>query len=347
MVYDRPSIPDWRTMVSQEAMMFLPQPVGANSTHAQLSYLMKEYNTVDLLRKYLPPEYIDLTHFFDGSEKAQTFHLYPVGSNTIKTLGNFRVDTRDFCLLMEDDRPFATSPLSDANVPPIDMNDYEWNFPYWEETVYINAMYAMRHGYQLLRMTFPKTLIDKGGRSSPWYKVAASLFAIRFGCRYVFFIDSDAFVAEINVPLDRILNDFNIGPSSKDPAGKSSPFMLIPRDTLGITDGNTGAFLIYNRGLEVQEFLSSWWKLPEIRPELQEFYKNGLYEQRVFNEGMRHHKGTSYVLTPMNFMTSPNGEFVRHYWADWKKRPELFHMEAARSSVMFLRRLLASMQEGS
>lgn len=301
------------------------------------SYQIRDPLTVDLLRQYLTPTAIDLSSLI-GKASAEaklttSFHLMPKLNSKIKN--QTALSSSSYCVLMADDRPLI-HPTKEP-LPPIqtDEEPFKWDMPYWSETVYINLFYALRHGYQFWRIHVPSDMVAQGDRDMTWYKIPATLLLLRSGCQWVFFLDSDAFVADLDISLPSLAKAYQL-----DQPG--TPFMLIPRDVRGWTDANCGAFLVRNDGKETEMFLEEWWNLPSVRPEFKVKYRERLHEQHTFNYGMIQYKDTKYRLTPVSLLTSPEGTFVRHYWADWKSK-NLFHMETSRASMAFLRNLLKSM----
>jgi hypothetical protein len=252
-------------------------------------------------------------------------HVYdmkPSAEPKSQRYGDFSSNT---CLLNADNRVFPNFTQTHSDIPLVP-TEGPWPLEFWQLTPYINAIYAHRHKYQYWMFHIPSELIEKGDRAPHWYRLALSWWLLRNHCDRVLWLDTDAFVNDHSYSLEDLEREFQLSASS-------GPFILMPSDCCsGDNGGNTGVYLIV-KSEKSQAFLKEWWDLPLNNQTFSRKLRENLFDQDCLNYGLRHHYGSGWKLVPLMLMTTPQGSFIRHYWASDKDRKDRFMMELARVSI--------------
>lgn len=177
-----------------------------------------------------------------------------------------------------------------------------------------HMVYAMVHGYDY-RFVRAADFRDRHGT---WTKVPVLREAVR---KYdtVVFLDADAFFVHTDLPLEWIMNFWNVTKDTsltlaKDPDSKTN------QDSKGLVLLNTG-FIIAQKSDRTQEILTELENCPNEKrwKGCEKWKKSWAHEQRAFGEYVRYdyNRTTDIVSLTMSYANSPHGIFVRH---DWRKQ---------------------------
>lgn len=223
------------------------------------------------------------------------------------------------CILMTDSRPFSVATglhghtyMSNVDIPAA--------LPYWAATVYINLLYAARWGYDLYRVQLPTAGLP---RHPSWYKVA-TLRVLLPKFDWVLYLDSDAFVLDQTVSVERIMADHQL-------LGQLAWF---PTNYPIGPELNAGIMLVKQHPL-ADMFFTTWWEAPLQNESLSFSLQENYWEQTALNDGgVKAQFADAIVEGDGSLYTSPEGLIIRHVWSTlpeevrhervWKALQELY-----------------------
>lgn len=157
-------------------------------------------------------------------------------------------------------------------------------------------------------------------------------------CRFVIFVDSDVVFRHLSLPMEWLLNRWNITASTAiaaplDPNTLDSQDVPLSRDSHGRTNHNTG-FMIVQQGTRASTIMRSWATCTDNKVAFDgcaEWANKWPFDQGAFNEYIRYafDKPDDIVGLPCaeangypDSTTQCEGTFIRHFW---RKRYLLKH----------------------
>ncbi|KAJ4288790.1 hypothetical protein N0V88_007326 [Collariella sp. IMI 366227] len=247
---------------------------------------------------------------YDGETKHLTkplIHTQPLGKR--------------LCILDVDNRRLDEEGHVFSHTPPT------WdNLQYQSAGFLSHYLYAQIHGYEYRFVRAPKY----ADRAPHWGKVVFTKELLK-EFDVVVMVDYDAMFTQPEVPLEWLMNYWNIGPEvlvamAEDPAGDPN------FDIRGKPNVNTG-FIIAQAGDKTQRLFKDWAECPsETRyPGCAEWKDKPFHEQSGFSSYVRYDflDGLDIDKNPeyMRFLPCKEangypevkgcgclGQFVRHYW---------------------------------
>lgn len=228
---------------------------------------------------------------------------------------------RSVCIISAD--PGSDRPL-DGNLSRLVTGRVEEVSDFWTLTYHLNRMYAALHGYRFYRPTWSdaetRRLLDDGSwpqRRLQWaiVRLVQRMLEDR-SCRYVAWLDSDAFVVS-SEPLDVILEASGFfrphGPSRQQrlflfASAVSAEKRHKDVSALNISDH----FLVVRNTPLARHMVERWWRLPSDRPELARFRTELFLEQTAMNEYFPRLRNLVARAPPLGHFEGFAGRFVRH-----------------------------------
>lgn len=195
--------------------------------------------------------------------------------------------------------------------------DYSWkDLDYLSGGVLNHYTYAMIHGYDY---KFIRAASFKD-RHNTWIK-PSSIANVLKKYKFVIFLDADAAFHQMHIPIEWLLNYWQITPDislamALDPAGPPGT----NDDRFNRTLSNTG-FIVAQQSDRTQEILRAWHECPDdVRYDNCSQWKDPLFhEQSAFGEFVRYDYEDYLKEIPCTEAngypgTLCKGVFVRHYW---------------------------------
>ncbi|OCK73549.1 hypothetical protein K432DRAFT_312588 [Lepidopterella palustris CBS 459.81] len=176
--------------------------------------------------------------------------------------------------------------------------------------------YAMIHGYDY-KFIHAAPFTD---RHDTWIKPSAIANVLK-NYRFVIFLDADAAFHQMHIPIEWLLNYWEITPETSiamalDPAGPPG----INDDRFNRTLSNTG-FIISQRSDRTQEILRAWHECPDDTryANCSQWSKPRFHEQSAFGNYIRYDYEENLKEIPCTEAngypgTLCEGVFIRHYW---------------------------------
>lgn len=185
---------------------------------------------------------------------------------------------------------------------------------------------ATIHGYDYRLLKIPRS----DGRFGTWSKVTAIKEALK-RYEYVVFLDADAMVLYLNLPMEWLFNYWEISTDTLV-ALAMDPDAPHNRDFNDRTMLNTG-FMIGQQSPRTHELFEAWESCPtETRyPGCSKWGREWAHEQSAFGNHVRYDFNRSEDIKvlpcaeangcPEVADTGCVGELIRHYWGDKKSLP--------------------------
>jgi len=202
--------------------------------------------------------------------------------------------------------------------------EYNWrNINHVSGGIFSHYMYSLVHGYdyKLIQAT------NFGDRHPTWIKPSALANHIK-DYKWIIFLDADATFRNMHLPIEWLLNYWNIEPKHSitmalDPWDPKEPGYN--SDRFNRTYTNTGFMAVQNNE-KVGEILKAWHECPDDGryPNCSEWKQPRFHEQSAFGEFIRYDYEDSIKELPCAEangypgVTVSNcvGKFIRHYWFD-------------------------------
>lgn len=221
-----------------------------------------------------------------------------------------------------------TRPLESTEA--YEKDEYHWNnVNHVTGGIFNHYAYALVHGYDY-KFVRAHEFED---RHATWIKPSALANLIK-DYKFIVFLDADAAFRFLHVPMEWMMNYWNIQPQhsivmAKDPWDPNSP--QYNSDRFNRTYTNTGFMIVQNND-KVMEILKAWHECPDdVRyPECSQWKQPKFHEQSAFGEYVRYDYD-DYIKElecgeangyPGVDISNCQGRFVRHHW---------FHKEDVKS----------------
>lgn len=233
----------------------------------------------------------------------------PPGPRYPESLGS------DVLILDLDTRPL----MSSKSFP---LRQYDWHdVNHVSGGVFSHYTYAMVHGYdyKFIRAS------EFEDRHATWIKPSALANNIA-NYKFIVFLDADATFRFLHLPIEWLLNYWNIKPHhsfvmAKDPWDLHEP--QYNSDRFNRTYTNTGFMIVQNNNTTLP-ILKAWHECPnDLRyPGCSQWKQSKFHEQSAFGEYIRYDYG-EYIKEldcgeangfPGVKLSKCEGKFVRHYW---------------------------------
>lgn len=176
--------------------------------------------------------------------------------------------------------------------------------PYWVTSVFINLLYAQKHGYSFWRVNAP----DKyPGGVLPYHGAWHKLMLMRYllpKYDYVFYLDSDAHFWNQDLSLfDALFSPYNLTDRDID--------LVISKDPSDRVESslNTGTMLFRNSP-RCLRMLDEWILSPV--GSLERYLQTHSWEQYPFNMVIYPKYKDHILVTPLNLMGIYKGEYIHH-----------------------------------
>ncbi|KAJ8119072.1 hypothetical protein OPT61_g54 [Boeremia exigua] len=221
----------------------------------------------------------------------------------------------DVLILDLDTRPLAST-------EPPEHENYDWrNIDHVSAGVFSHYTYAMVHGYDY-KFIHASEFQD---RHATWVKPSAIANHIA-KYKFIIFLDADATFRFLHLPIEWLLNYWNIKPHhslvmAKDPWDEREP--QYNSDRFNRTYTNTG-FIIAQNTPNTIPILKAWQECPSDTryPTCSQWNQQRFHEQSAFGEYIRYDYG-DYIKEldcgeangfPGVKVSQCEGKFIRHYW---------------------------------
>ena len=134
-----------------------------------------------------------------------------------------------------------------------DPSQHLWDQPlsYDVANTYATIWYALRHGYDMMRVHMPPT--DSLSRFVAWYKIPVLRYLLQEEYEYVLFIDADAYIVQSELTLQQAVPAFFQLPDK---------VALAPKDIS--TSMSAGTMVFRLTAPHLPAFLDSWWHKPDV-----------------------------------------------------------------------------------
>ncbi|KAF2009432.1 hypothetical protein BU24DRAFT_414763 [Aaosphaeria arxii CBS 175.79] len=201
---------------------------------------------------------------------------------------------------------------------------FEWrDLNHVSAGVFNHYTYALIHGYDY-KFIKASNFED---RHATWIKPSALANQIK-NYKFIVFLDADATFRFLHLPIEWMLNYWDIKPKdaitmAKDPWDPASP--QYNSDRFNRTYTNTG-FMIVQNNKKIQEILKAWHECPDDTryKECSQWKTPKFHEQSAFGEYIRYdYEDDIKELDckeangfPGVEISNCTGHFVRHYWFD-------------------------------
>lgn len=202
--------------------------------------------------------------------------------------------------------------------------EFEWkNLNHVSGGVFDHYAYALVHGYDY-KFLHANNFED---RHATWIKPSALANHIK-DYKFIVFLDADAAFRFMHVPIEWMLNYWDIQPHhsftmAKDPWDEKEP--QYNSDRFNRTYTNTG-FMIVQNNENVMPILKDWHECPDdVRyPNCSQWKTPKFHEQSAFGEYIRYDY-EQYIKEldcgeangyPGVQISHCQGKFIRHYWFD-------------------------------
>jgi hypothetical protein len=226
-----------------------------------------------------------------------------------KTLG------RDVLILDLETRPLKST-------ADYERGEYDWrNINHVSGGVFNHYTYALIHGYDY-KFIHATNFED---RHATWIKPSALANHIK-NYKFIVFLDADAAFRFLHLPIEWMLNYWDITPKhaitmAKDPWSPDEP--QFNSDRFNRTYTNTG-FMVVQNTPNTLDMLKAWHECPDdVRyANCSQWKQPKFHEQSAFGEYIRYDYG-DYVKEldcgeangfPGVEISDCQGKFVRHYW---------------------------------
>jgi hypothetical protein len=200
--------------------------------------------------------------------------------------------------------------------------DFDWRkLNHVSGGVFNHYTYALVHGYDY-KFVHAKNFND---RHATWIKPSALANQIK-NYKWIVFLDADATFRFMHLPIEWMLNYWDIQPQhsitmAKDPWNPNEP--QFNSDRFNRTYTNTG-FMVVQNNEKIQEILKAWHECPDNTryPGCSDWKKPKFHEQSAFGEYVRYDY-EDYIKEleckeangfPGVEISNCTGHFVRHYW---------------------------------
>ncbi|KAF2870352.1 hypothetical protein BDV95DRAFT_496247 [Massariosphaeria phaeospora] len=286
----------------------IPFPHGAAHAEIPISDDTAPVSIKEVLRLLYTPLKVDPTQPDFRADNDTHFKLPPNPRYT-KTLGS------DVLVLDLDTRPLKST--ADYN-----RGEYEWTkINHVSGGVFNHYTYAMIHGYDY-KFIHATEFRD---RHQTWIKPSALANQIN-NYKFIVFLDADATFRFMQLPIEWMLNYWNIEPKHSitmalDPWSAEKPQYNSDRFNRTLT--NTG-FMIVQNNPTTQEILKAWHECPENTryQGCSEWKKPRFHEQSAFGEYVRYDYEDNVKELPCAEAngfpgvqeSNCQGKFIRHYW---------------------------------
>ena len=120
-------------------------------------------------------------------------------------------------------------------------------------TSYINIGYALRHNYDFLRVYMPSP--NQLTRDLAWYKIPVLRYLAHLHYRYIMYVDADAFVQQVELPLHHAIPAF---------FQDASKVFFASLDYPGYSLMNAGVMLFRAQNTAFLSLLDEWWDAPLV-----------------------------------------------------------------------------------
>ncbi|KAF2650563.1 hypothetical protein K491DRAFT_638937, partial [Lophiostoma macrostomum CBS 122681] len=234
------------------------------------------------------------------------------------------------------EHPRYTKPLGkeililDLDTRPLKSTaDYEKGKYDWRKLNHVSGgvfnhyAYALVHGYDY-KFVHAQEFPD---RHATWIKPSALANQIK-DYKFIVFLDADATLRHMHLPIEWMLNYWNIEPRHSftmalDPWDPSAP--QYNSDRFNRTYTNTGFMVVQNND-KTMEILKAWHECPEDTryKGCSEWKQPKFHEQSAFGEYVRYDY-EDYIMElpcaeangfPGVSISNCQGKFIRHYWFD-------------------------------
>ncbi len=187
---------------------------------------------------------------------------------------------------------------------------------YADYSIYLNYMYAKRHGYDFKLYVNPDfAAVQK--RSPAWIKLYF-LRSLLKNYDYVFGIDMDAYVFDQSTPILQFI-DSQLTASGNLPFGTSNfvlAFSLEPElEFSKNTRYNSGVFVAKNSP-EAFRLLETWWMCPHKKFGYGRYIWVWPRDQMCLHWASQFFPSAIYGIDPSKFYGA-NGKFLRHITGRW------------------------------
>jgi hypothetical protein len=233
----------------------------------------------------------------------------PPNPRYTKTLG------RDVLILDLETRPLKST-------ADYERGEYDWrNINHVSGGVFNHYTYALIHGYDY-KFIHATNFED---RHATWIKPSALANHIK-NYKFIVFLDADAAFRFLHLPIEWMLNYWDITPKhaitmAKDPWSPDEP--QFNSDRFNRTYTNTG-FMVVQNTPNTLDMLKAWHECPDdVRyANCSQWKQPKFHEQSAFGEYIRYDYG-DYVKEldcgeangfPGVEISDCQGKFVRHYW---------------------------------
>jgi hypothetical protein len=307
-------------------LTFLARPIHAEKAPTSIN---------DIMRTLFAPMKASPTEPFIREPNGSHIEL-PPNPRYKKPLGS------DILILDLETRPLQSS-------EDFEKGDYDWrNINHVSGGIFNHYTYATIHGYDY-KFIHASNFED---RHATWIKPSALANHIK-NYKFIVFLDADAAFRFLHVPIEWMLNYWDIKPKdaitmAKDPWDPKSP--QYNSDRFNRTYTNTG-FMIVQNTAQTLPILKAWHECPDdVRyANCSQWKQPRFHEQSAFGEYIRYDY-EDYIKEldcgqangfPGVEISNCQGKLIRHYWFEKHLVKDDFQQNVMNAITMPIQKLFA------